>query len=83
MRNRSGKPATEPPPFEDVKNCYCHSLAFSLQIEQKELLVHTVEVSIKLETVSLRAIWAILLSGLHQVHSALAFGVTSETRLQG
>lgn len=83
MRNRSGKPATEPPPFEDVKNCYRRSLAFSLQIEQKELLVHTVEVSIKLETVSARAIWAILLSGLHQVHSAIVFGVTSETRLQG
>ena len=37
----------------------------------------------KLETVSARAIWVILLSGLHQVHSAIVFGVTSETRLQG
>lgn len=83
MRNRFGKPATEPPHFEDVKNCYCHSLALSLRIEQKELFVHTVEVAMKIEKVSFRAIWVILLSGLHQVHSAIVFGVTSETRLQG
>lgn len=83
MRNRFGKPATEPPSFEDVKNCYYQSLALSLRIEQKELLVHTVEVAMKIEKISLRAIWVILLSGLHQVHSAIFFGVTSETRLQG
>lgn len=49
MRNRFGKPATEPPSFEDVKNCYYQSLALSLRIEQKELLVHTVEVAMKIE----------------------------------
>lgn len=71
------------PIFRRCKNCYYQSLALSLRIEQKELLVHTVEVAMKIEKISLRAIWVILLSGLHQVHSAIVFGVTSETRLQG